>query len=560
MGPFKKEKIKRRKRRNKEKKTGEEIFMRFIFLGFINLTLSTFLLTACTSSEKRPKGVYFENLRMEPENLHPVKSSDVYASIVQGYVMDTLMIRDVETYEFKPYLAHKYTVSEDKKVYRFYLRKNAKFHDGKPVTAYDVKFYYDAIHDPKFEALNAIPYFEGLKSVKVIDDHTLEIELKNTYFGNFATMANLTAVPRHVYDNDKKNSKILIGSGAYKLSKYNKGQSIVLEKNPDWWGKGLKDFERFYRIPKIYFRFIQEDQVSLEVFKKGQLDFIGLSPEDYMTKTEGEGWGKNYFKKKVQNSAPKSYGYVGWNLKNDLFKNRKVRWALTHLMNRELMIKKFLFSMSLPATGPWYQQSPYAAKVKPFEYNPKKASKLLKQAGWSDSNKDGILDKKIKGKRLDFKFTLLISNKEMEKYFTIYKEDLKKVGVHMELQFLEWTSFLKKLDEGGFEAITLGWGGGSVDNDPKQIWHSSSIGKGGSNFISYSNPEVDKLIDKGRNIMDRQKRIKVYKEIYKKIAYDAPYVFMFNSLYHLYAVSDRVVMEKDTYKYDLGKRYWQLTQ
>ncbi len=533
--------------------------MRFILvvwtLGFFFLGFFTY-----AGSDKRPKGVFFDNLQLEPETLHPIKSSDYYSSQIQSYVLDSLMIRDPDTYEFKPYLAYKYTMSPDQKTYRFYIRKNAKFHDGKPVTAYDVKFFYDAIHDPKFEAYNIIPYYDGLKSVKVIDDYTLEIRLKNNYFGNFATMAGLTAIPRHIYNNDKKNNKILVGSGAYKLAKYNKGRSIILEKNPQWWGHKVKDLKTTYRIPKIYFRFIKESLVSLEVFKKGQLDFTGLRVEDYVTKTQGTQWGKKYFKKKTQNSAPKGYGYVGWNLKKELFKDRKVRWALAHLMNRRLMIKKFLFDMSLLATGPWYQQSPYAAKVEPFKYNPKKAQMLLRKAGWADSNKDGILDKKIKDKRVDFKFTLLLVNKEREKYFTIYKEDLKKSGIDMKLQYLEWSSFLKKLDEKEFDAVNLGWSAGSVDNDPKQIWHTSSIKKGGSNFISYSNSKVDKLIDKGRNILDRSKRIKVYKKIYRKIAYDAPYIFMFNRIYDLYAVSDRVSMEKDTYKYTIGRNYWQLKQ
>ena len=138
----------------------------------------------------------------------------------------------------------------------------------------------------------------------------------------------------------------------------------------------------------------------------------------------------------------------------------------------------------------------------------------------------------------------------------MYKEDLKKAGVQAELKLVEWNSLVKALDEQKFEAIALAWGGGSVHNDPKQIWHSESSKPGGSNFISYSNPKVDKLIDEGRQIMDHKKREKAWKEVYKLIAEDAPYAFMFNDKYVHYAVSSRIGQPKETYQYDIGYEYW----
>ena len=516
------------------------------------------ILAGCTKKSQQPKDVFFINLSSEPATLHPVSSKGAYASAVQSYVIEPLMIRDRDTYEHKPFLAERYTVSSDKTTYTFYLRKKAKFHDGTPVTAHDIKFYYDAVHDPKFEALNQIPYFEGFSSVKALSDHVLEVKTKNTYFGNFATMASLTAIPRHIYDNDKKNSKILVGSGAYKLAKYDKGRGIFLEKNPDWWGHNLPEFKDIYQMPKIHMRFIKDNNVQLEVFKKGQLDYLSMRAEDYVQRTDGAHWGKKYFKKKVKNLSSKGYNFIGWNLSNPLFTDVKVRRALVHLVNRRLMNKRFRFDMSLLATGPWYQQSVYAAKIPPLEFNPEKAKKLLKSAGWTDSDKDGVLDKTIDKKKVPFSFTLTFSNKQVEKYYTIYKEDLGKAGINMKLQVLEWNSFLKLLDEKKFEAVSLGWNGGAVDVDPKQIWHSNSRGEGGSNFIGYSNPEVDRLIDKGRMTLERKKRVEIFKKVYKKIAEDAPYVFLFNRVYDFYAIQGRVQQEKPTYRYTVGVDYWRL--
>src|SRR5690606_18399645 len=140
------------------------------------------------------------------------------------------------------------------------------------------------------------------------------------------------------------------------------------------------------------------------------------------------------------------------------------------------------------------------------------------------------------------------SNRDSEKYYTIYKEDLKKNGIIMDLKLVEWNSLVKALDEQSFDAVTLGWGGGSIDNDPKQIWHSASAKPGGSNFISYNNPKVDKIIDEGRRTLDREKRIKMWQEVYKLIADDAPYAFMFNSEYELYANTSRMGMVAPTFK------------
>ena len=138
------------------------------------------------------------------------------------------------------------------------------------------------------------------------------------------------------------------------------------------------------------------------------------------------------------------------------------------------------------------------------------------------TNCGGILDKVIDGKKTKLSITILEPNKEFVKYLTMYKEDAKKAGVEINVKLIEWNAFLKLLDERKFQAVRLGWGAGSVDWDPKQIWHSESQ-KGGSNFIGYKNPEVDKLIDEARTILDFEKRQKVLRKVFKLIADDVPY-------------------------------------
>jgi peptide/nickel transport system substrate-binding protein/microcin C transport system substrate-binding protein len=185
----------------------------------------------------------------------------------------------------------------------------------------------------------------------------------------------------------------------------------------------------------------------------------------------------------------------------------------------------------------------------------KKGSELLAKAGWKDSDKDGILDKTIKGKKTDLRFSLIYANKEVEKYFTLYKEDLKKAGVELDLKYLEWNSFLKLLDEGNFDAAALAWSG-TFEWDPKQIWHSSNAIPGGSNFIAYKNQEVDKLIDQARMDPDKKKRMEKLHRVYELIAEDAPYAWLFNDKFAFYATSNKIAKPADSFQYDVGHYYW----
>jgi ABC-type transport system substrate-binding protein len=227
-------------------------------------------------------------------------------------------------------------------------------------------------------------------------------------------------------------------------------------------------------------------------------------------------------------------------------------------MNRELLREKFQFGKSYLAAGPLYSQSPYADKsVLPIPFDVDKAKKLLTEAGWSDTDQDGILDKKIAGKKVDFKFGLLNPNREIEKYFTVYKEDLKKAGIELDIKNVDWNSFIKALNERKFDAVTLAWSSteDDVDVDYKQIWHSESADANGSNFIGYSNPVVDKLIDESRAELDRAKRIPILQKVFRIIAEDSPYLFMFTPKV-MYVVDKNINVKQTTYKFTVGTAYW----
>ncbi|KHD89009.1 MAG: peptide ABC transporter substrate-binding protein [Bdellovibrio sp. ArHS] len=533
--------------------------------GLLTLILSSALTApafAAAPNANAPKGGNFVfNLGGEPPTVHPITATDAYSRYVQNYVCDGMATRDSETYDWKPRLAEKWEISKDNKVFTFHLRKDAVFHDGTPVTADDVKFSFDAIFEPKYEAAHLRPYYEGLTKAEVIDAHTIRFTARDLYFNNFESAATLTVIPKKIYSDIEKSKKMnrqLVCAGPYVLSKFDRGQVITLKKFDKWYGNKDAAYAGMYNFDTITMRFYKDENVELERAKKGELDYLDLRVEAFMKKTEGAPWGKTIIKHKVENSAPKSYGFIGWNFRKELFQDRSVRVALAHLLNREEMNKKFRYGMSDLANGAIYLRSEYNPGNKALEFNPKKAQELLAKAGWTDKDKNGVLEKEVNGKRTEFKFTLIYPSKDTEKYYTMYREDLKKAGIDMELKYLEWNSFLKLVDEGNFDAVTMAWGGGSVDPDPKQIWHSASAVAGGSNFIAYKNPEVDKLIDEARVEPNKAKRVAALKKVYAKIAEDAPYAFLFNDKYAFYANSSRMGMPAETFKYEIGRDYWWL--
>lgn len=509
-----------------------------------------------------PKGgTFYYNLGAEPPTLNPITSTDAYAQLIHTFTHDKLLTHNADTWEWEPGLADSYEISKDGKTYTFHIRSGAKWHDGKPVAAEDVKFSYEAIFNDAYNAASKRSYFESIEKAEVVDPQTVRFTMKTKYFGNLEALGNtLVICPKHIYGDAKagvKLNKSDVGSGAYKIEKYEQGQRLTLVRNKDWWGNSIPELKGKHNFERIVYRFVTGESISLEMLKKGQLDLDVFSPEVFLKKAVGPEWGKTVFKVKTQNKQPKTTGFIGWNFKSQIFADRDVRVALAYLMNRELMNQKFNYGMSLLGTGPWYRQSEYAdSSVKAIPYDPKKASEILTKAGWKDEDKNGVLEKTINGKKVEFKFALLNPSKDYEKYFTVYKEDLKKAGIDMEIKFLEWNAFMKLLDDQNFDAVALAWSDTDPEVDPKQIWHSASATRGGSNFISYKNPEVDKLIDQSREELDHDKRVRLLRKVYKMIADDAPYAWMFVPDYSFYGVTKKIGKPKDTFTYTVGTSYW----
>ena len=521
--------------------------------------LGMLLALSILSCNKRPKknSAFYLNIGNEPSRLNPIGSTDAAANSVSGYIYESLLVKDINTNEWKPGLATEYSRNDDNTVFRFKLRKGVKFHNGEDFTAEDVKFSFDILFKDKFNTIAVRPYYEGIKEVKIINDYEVEFIAKDQFWQNFDRAAGLDIYPKDFYEQDVKKSffnKHLNGTGPYKLGLYSRGNRVVLERNKNWWG--FRDpNQKEWNFSKIVLRFVSDQTVALEMLKKGSLDFLSLRPEEYVKKAVGPEWGKSVHKVKTLNKTPKGYNFIGWNMKHPILKDRKVRKALYHLVNRPLMIEKFEYGYSVPAAGPIYPSSPYATpNMKTVEYDPKLALRLLREAGWEDTDGDNILDKKINGKKTKFSITILEPWEGFLKYLTIFKEDAKKAGVEINVKVIEWNSFVKLLEERKFDACRLAWSV-PLDWNPIQIWHTDSF-KGGSNFIGFSNKKADELMTKAKFIHDRDERIKLLREVEKIIINEHPYVWFTYKAQTMYGHTNRIKREKDTYPYGIGSSFW----
>ncbi len=459
------------------------------------------------------------HLSAEPATLNPITASDAYENTVNsGNVYETLIERNNETLELDPVLAESWEISEDKLTYTFKLRQNVKWQDGEPFTSKDVVFSYQTIMNPKVDSPQLRAYYQEIRDVVAIDDHTVRFTYARPYFLALEFCGGMPIVPKHVFEEGDFNTNPAgrdpVGTGPYKFLRWTTGREIVLEKNTDYWGEQP-------RLNRIVFRIITDSSVSLQVLKREELDVSGLTPIQWARQTSSKSFEENF--DKLSYFRP-NYSFIGWNLTKPYFSDKLVRRAMTHLVDRELILQKILFDLGAVVTNPFYINSPeYNKSITPYPYDPKKASELLQQAGWTDTNGNGIRDKD--GVEFKFEFLIPAGSETGEKIATILKEELDKTGISMDIRKIEWAVFTTRLNERKFDAVTLAWSMG-VESDPYQIWSSTQAEKG-SNFVGFVNEEADRLIEAARKEFDRDKRIEMYRRFAEIVHEEQPYTFMF---------------------------------
>ncbi len=545
------------------------------------------------SSQKEPSIGDWVVLQIsnDPQGFHPTNTSDAISQELQKYVYQTLLYQNLKDFQLYPMLAKSLPeVSKDGLNITFELRNDAFWDNGQPITGKDVEFTFKVIKNPKVNCQKTRVYFEFLENIKLDPDNPYKVTFlaNQRYFRSVYDISQIPIIPQYFYDPngllDKfslkdlgtyevklskdtntvipkeitqfaeefnsikygREPQFVVGSGPYKFTTWETNQKIELVRKDNWWGdKILAKTEALEAYPqKIIFKIIKDPTAVVASIKNQEIDAAsGIVSKNFIQLKQDPDVTNHYY---IYNPATSIYSFIGINNQPKLYNrnpalaDKNVRLALAHLANVDLIIDKVAQGMAQRIVGPILKSNGniYNDTLKPIPYDPEYAATLLKDNGWKDSNNNGILDKTIDGKTVELSFEFLLdeTNEERRNIVTMFKESAKAIGIEIKMVNMEFKKIIEQLSLHQFDLFYGAWTTPPALQDLKQLWHTESI-NGGTNFIAFSNKEIDQIIDQIRTELDENKRVDLYKKFQVLIHKEVPCIFLTQPL-------DRIVIHK----------------
>ncbi len=525
---------------------------------FAALVCASLILNSCSTYKKNPTQVVLWQLG-DPGALNPILASDLGAADIDNNIFQPLLNFDYRTLKLVPILADTLpTVKIDsagRMFITYEIRKEARWDNGSPVTAKDAEFTLKVIKNPAVndEALRS--YYDMVSDVILYPDNPRKFTIvynEKYMMAVIATGTDTYIIPEYVYDSNKYMESFTIkqmysdtaslhdpkmlafgkgfnadrysrdpgyvsGSGAYKFTSWATGQRIVLDKKANWWGDELKAKNCFFEAnaTKLVYQTINDMTSALVSLKAGNIDVIGnIRPSEFGDLSKSEKFTQNF---NTFKTLRLSYAYIGLNMLDPKFADIRTRKAIAHLIDVPRIIKDVYYGYAQQVTSAVTPMDSleYDYTIKPYEFNIDTAKALLAAAGWKDSDGDGILDKLIDGKKIDFRVVYICNagNEQRKKVGLMFKEEARKVGIDVSIVQQEANVFRGNLKTHNFDMCMDVWGFQPGPMDFKQIFYSTSALNKGSNFISFGNAESDALIDSIRVELDDIKRAKMVKRL-----------------------------------------------
>ncbi|MBM7622862.1 ABC transporter substrate-binding protein [Sporohalobacter salinus] len=477
--------------------------------------------TKKVTEEEKYGGTFKARVASDPPTLDPAHSTDTTSSRVIRNIFDGL-VQYNEKLEVVPAIAKSWDVGDKGLEWTFHLRKGAKFHNGREITADDVVYSFTRLLDPDtqserawlFERVKGSKAFqEGktdqVKGLKAVDKYTVKIILKKPFtpFLSMLCMGNASIVPKEVVKEKGDHfAQAPVGSGPFKFVSWQHDNKVVLKKNEDYYVDG-----RPY-LDQVVYRVIKEGTAAFAEYEQGNIHVMiqGDIPSgqiDRVTDPNGEFADEYALKNRL------GIYYIGFNTQKEPFTNKKVRQAINYAINKKAITQVVKDGLAKSAIGILPPGMPgYNENLKGYSYNIEKAKKLLKEAGYSD------------GLPGTYELTYNTS-KNHQRVAEAVQSNLKKIGVNVKLNNMDWGTYIQKLDKGETEMYRFGWIGDYPDPDNflRVLFHSDNAGPGG-NASFYKNPEVDKMLEEAAKMNPGQKRLNLYQKIEKKIMDDAPWI------------------------------------
>ena len=520
------------------------------------------------------------SMRSAPKSMNPLFSSSIYDNLAASMVFDRLFITDKDLNIFaNEAVVESWEKTEDYKQITVHIRKDLKWQDGHDLKADDFAFAMEMLKEDKVPCYTFKSDVKNLEKVELLDDYTLRYTLAKPV-ANYLDLISMpyAPLPKHLFANEeaikanpdlktgeyyRKLAMEPVGNGPYKLIEWKENEKMVFERWEDY--QGPKPY-----LKRITFKFQPDISMALLSFKAGDVDIMYyLGGKQCARETNDQEFadiGRKYVMPQW------TYDYTGWNMdgSNPFFIDKLVRKAMAHVHNQKLQSSKLYDNMLNPCTGIFHWNSWMASKnIVPIEYDLDKAAELLDQAGWeladdgwrykdvnfvivntiiTDLNtgeereelkkvylqdgqeyelKEGETFVESGTEHCKFEFTLLstLTSGSIRPSTLIFKTDLMKIGVNMEVRLMEWTSFMSRTLAHDMQAWAAAWGAGTDPDGSKGCFRTVDYNDG-RNYGGYANPEVDRLFEEGLVEFDRSERAKIYGKIQEIIYEDQPYMFM----------------------------------
>ncbi len=469
-----------------------------------------------------------------PQSFNYYLDNNVFTNQIFTLMFDSLLSANPISAADEPGLAEKWSISGDKKTFTFWLDPKARWSDGAPITAADVKWTFDTIMDPKnMTGIHKVS-LETFTSPEIIDERQIRFTAREVHWRNLLSIGGLSILPRHVLkdlDFNKVNFTFPVVSGRYRLGELKEGIFTVLERRADWWGKDALRNQGIGNFQQLRFKFYAERENAYEAFKKGEIDLYPVyTSRLWINETSGEKFDKNWIvKQKVINHDPIGFQGFAMNMRKPPFNDLKVRQAMAYLLDREKMNATLMYNQYFLHRS--YFEDLYDQQFPcPFEliaFAKDKARALLAEAGWKANPATGILEKN----GIPFRFKFLLNDSSTEKFLSIYAEDLKDVGIELIIDKKDWAASSKDRDEFNFSMTWVAWSSG-LFKDPEGMWLAKEADrKAGNNITGYKDDIVDTLIAEQKTIFDLPKRNEILRQIDQRIVPQNPYVLLWNINY-----------------------------
>lgn len=426
--------------------------------------------------------------------------------------------------------------SSDRMYDKVVMRDDLVWSDGKPITAHDVAFSFQTIMNPKVPVPAARQGTDQLRWVEAYDDHTLVYFHRRPLATNVWNI-NFTVIPQHIYDghvdadptlkdspHNKPYEQKPVTGGPYEFVSRTPGQEIVLRRRESYYmhhGKQVRDKPYF---EEVRFKVMEDNNTALLALMTGGLHESELGAAQWTSQTNGS----DYYRAATKASGEEwTYFYFGWNMKDPRFADVKVRKAMGYAFDHDSMLNRLNYGLYPPATGIFHPSAWMAPKKQPrrLRQDLDRAADLLEEAGWKDTDGDGVLDKMINGEKVKFKFDILVSDKpDRIELCNLLKRNLGSLNIDCNVQILEAAAHMKRTHDKDFQAYFGGWGAGADPDSSENLWKTGEA----RNFVGFSSPEVDRLFDEGKNEFDREKRAEIYGRIAELVYEQQPYTFLYH--------------------------------